>query len=113
MGEVSSEFPSSYDGMKGLMLTVLGDNYTLKDKVLQLNREIASRNATIAKRDQQIREMKKAGSLDESELNTFLTETLEDRYPRDRLTWQRKEINNLHRVIKELKIEIEKKDFDR
>jgi hypothetical protein len=98
-----SEFPESYQGMKGMMLAVLGESYILKDKITSLNREVASRNAEIAKLKNQIAAMKKAGDYNESEELQVLTDLLEEKYPRDRLTYQRKEIARLHRVIRELK----------
>jgi hypothetical protein len=98
-----NEFPESYQGMKGMMLATLGDNCMLKDKITSLNREVASRNAEIAKLKNRIAVMKKAGDYDESEELQVLTDLLEEKYPRDRLTYQRKEIARLHKVIKELK----------
>ena len=89
-------------------LKILGENYELKDNIERLNREIASWKSEISKLNQTIKDLKKAGSLDESEINQFLTETLEGKHPRERVTHQRKEINNLHRVIRELKDEIER-----
>lgn len=100
---MSAEFPESYQGMKGMMLATLGDNYMLKDQITSLNREVASRNSEIAKLKNQIAVMKKAGDYDESEELQLLADLLEEKYPRDRLTYQRKEIARLHKVIKELK----------
>ena len=100
---MSAEFPESYQGMKGMMLATLGDNYMLKDKITTLNREVASRNAEIVKLKNQIAVMKKAGDYDESEELQLLTDILEERHPRERMTYQRKEIARLHKVIKELK----------
>ena len=98
-----SEFPESYDSMKGLMLVTVGDNYMLKDKILQLNREVVSRNGEIAKLKTQIAQMRKAGDYDEDDVYSMLMDVLGDKYPGERITMQRKEINNLHRVIRELK----------
>ena len=98
--------PDSPNEAYAFGLRQMADNYQLKADVDQLNRELASWKAKVAQLEQQIKELKKAGALDEIDIGNFLTEVLTGKDPRERVTQQRKEINNLHRVIKGLKDEI-------
>jgi hypothetical protein len=77
-----------------------------EDKILQLNREVASRNSEIAGLRVTLQRMREAGGYVENEEIGVLTSIIEERYPADRVTKQRREIYNLHRVIKGLKDEL-------
>lgn len=95
------------DALKVEALRNIAQVFELKDNVLRLNREIASRDSEITKLNQRIRDMKEAGCFAVDEREKLVLELLEGKYPGHRVTAQRKEIAILHRIIKELKEQID------
>lgn len=101
-----SEYRISLNGpaeMAAHILRITGELWDMKSHVTDLNREIASRDSEIAKLNQRIKDLKKAGSWSACDREEMLLALLEEKYPHDKLTSQRKEIAILHRIIKELK----------
>lgn len=94
------------DALKAEALRNIAQIFELKDNVLRLNREIASRDHEIQKLNQRIKDLKEAGSWTRDDREEFLLELLEDKYPGHRTARQRREIAILHRIIKELKEQI-------
>jgi hypothetical protein len=87
-------------------LQTLADNYSLKDQVNQLNRELASRKADGEKLKERIEQMRKGGSIDLQHEIDVLEGILNSRFPEVRISNQRKEIRLLHGVIRRLNDEI-------
>jgi len=94
------------DALKAEIFRQFSDSFFLKEKVLELNRLLASHKQEIVGLKETIEDMKKAGEYAENEEIGSLLELLEERHPYDRVTKQRREIFNLHRVIKGLKDEL-------
>ncbi len=91
--------------MEKELLRLANEVWDHKDTILRLNRLVASQKSEIEKLSQYIKDLKKAGSYDDSDNGKMLLEVMEKRIPYERVTRQRKEIATLHRIIKELKEE--------
>ncbi len=85
----------------------MSQHYDLKNKVLDLNRFIASQTSEIEKLKAHIKDLKAAGSFSQDEQTEALLSMLEEKYPGYRVTAQRREIHSLHKVIARLKKELE------
>jgi hypothetical protein len=94
------------DALKAEVLRQFSDSFLLKEKVLELNRLLASHKQEIVGLKETIDAMRKAGAYAENEEIGSLLGILEEEYPHYRVTKQRREIFNLHRVIKGLKDEL-------
>lgn len=92
--------------IKAWALRVQAEQWDLKEKVLELNRYVASQKSEIDKLKEQLSSLKKAGDVSVIGLMEELAIQYEDAYPRSKGAHQRREIANLHKVIGRLKDEL-------
>lgn len=94
------------DALKGELLRQFSDSFLMKDKILDLNRLVASLKSDNKKLRESIHDLRKAGDVSVVELMEQLAIKDQESFPGSKLAHQRREIANLHKVIGRLKDEI-------
>lgn len=89
------------------VLRLHSDKMFAQQKITDLNRLLASYKSENEKLKNEIANLKKAGDSSVIELTELLAVQAEANYPDSRTTHQRREIANLHKVIKRLKEQID------
>lgn len=108
MGQVIG-VPDSPDEAYAYALRMLSDNFDYKAQIEQLNRTVASFRSENERLKGKIDFMRESGDADLIELNEQLADAMMGHWPRERAAHQRREIANLHKVIRRLKDEAEQR----
>lgn len=91
------------DALKAEVLRQFGDRFAREDKILELNRLVASYRSENQGLKEELKQLKKAGDVSVVALMEELAVQVEDDYPNSKHAHQRREIANLHKVIARLK----------